>query len=605
MLTNFLSVFADEELLFTNFNSDPVINGPAEGAEIVLNNDDRAALITKIRTYHWNDGKGAQSGSICIAEDDQDVQCWLAIGRSDGGKTNIYWEALVEIVLNPGHIYHISVSNNSSWSYNEGSANQGFFELYGIRPVPEGYAAEEPEDNSPESDADDIFRIVTFGHFEQDGKTGNGAEDIEWYVLAEQNGMQLLISKYGLELTPYFASLADMSWESSKARQWLNDDFYNDAFSEDEKQKILPASNMNLGNKTYGISGGNPTTDLLFLMSLEEIELYFQNDSERICSMTPSAKMKGNSGKQDTVRWLLRSPGSDSSMRAFVDTDGKINNEGINCGNECDQTLLALRPAFWMNALNAVPESSSAVVNRSDNVPAVSAESEPAAVPGTSADAASYNPTGTYTGSMPSAVPGTSADTASYNPTGTYTGSMPSPVPGTSTDAASSNPTEASDGTASADTAEIKEQAVVTTVPVIAEETVAIPAVRQQPENNPPSAIRSGKGFSVTYLNNECLAQVPTDLQLHMPGETVTVLFEPVAYKDGLIFYGWDINDDGNADFGYEYYTFTMPDQDVVLKAICIAPYYGPDLSSLYASLYGLNYAAIQNLISTYYNFNY
>ena len=80
----------------------------------------------------------------------------------------------------------------------------------------------------------------------------------------------------------------------------------------------------------------------------------------------------------------------------------------------------------------------------------------------------------------------------------------------------------------------------------------------------------SAEGLTVTYLPNECLAEVPTDETEYAAGDEVTVLFEPVKYLDYLIFFGWDINDDGIADFGYNFDKFTMPEEAVELKAICI-----------------------------------
>ena len=77
-------------------------------------------------------------------------------------------------------------------------------------------------------------------------------------------------------------------------------------------------------------------------------------------------------------------------------------------------------------------------------------------------------------------------------------------------------------------------------------------------------------GFKVTYLENDCLAEVPTDEKTYAAGEEVTALFEPVAYKDYLIFFGWDLDDDGIADLGYNFDKFTMPEKDAELKAICI-----------------------------------
>ena len=79
--------------------------------------------------------------------------------------------------------------------------------------------------------------------------------------------------------------------------------------------------------------------------------------------------------------------------------------------------------------------------------------------------------------------------------------------------------------------------------------------------------------FTVTYEGNYCLAAVPTDCDEYMAGDEVTVKFDPVQYMDNLLFYGWDWDNDGIADFGYEYNTFKMPENDVTMKAICISPW--------------------------------
>ena len=80
----------------------------------------------------------------------------------------------------------------------------------------------------------------------------------------------------------------------------------------------------------------------------------------------------------------------------------------------------------------------------------------------------------------------------------------------------------------------------------------------------------------VTYDTNNCLVVAPIDCCEYGYAERVNVLFEPVQYKTGLIFYGWDWDNDGVADFGYNYSSFLMPDYDVTLKAICIPMYSGP-----------------------------
>lgn len=106
----------------------------------------------------------------------------------------------------------------------------------------------------------------------------------------------------------------------------------------------------------------------------------------------------------------------------------------------------------------------------------------------------------------------------------------------------------------------------------VAEEPVAEETVL---EEETEESAEEPVGFKVTYLENDCLAEVPTDENAYAAGDEVTVLFEPVQYKDYLVFYGWDIDDDGWADFGYNFDKFIMPEKDVELKAICIAVSWG------------------------------
>ena len=49
------------------------------------------------------------------------------------------------------------------------------------------------------------------------------------------------------------------------------------------------------------------------------------------------------------------------------------------------------------------------------------------------------------------------------------------------------------------------------------------------------ASAQDAAGYKVTYLGNNCLASVPTDEKEYKAGETVTVLFDPVTYMNGLI----------------------------------------------------------------------
>ena len=65
----------------------------------------------------------------------------------------------------------------------------------------------------------------------------------------EEDGELLLLSKYCLDSRAYNRK-ADVSlvWENSDYRAWLNDDFYNTAFSEEEKALIVESYHENPTN---------------------------------------------------------------------------------------------------------------------------------------------------------------------------------------------------------------------------------------------------------------------------------------------------------------------------------------------------------------------
>ncbi len=117
--------------------------------------------------------------------------------------------------------------------------------------------------------------IIKLGKYEQDGKTSNGPETIEWEVIAVEGNRVLVTSKYALEYMSYDNSGDDVTWETSRLRKWLNNDFYNEAFSSSEKSKIPKVTLENKKNPDSGRSGGNKTKDKVFCLSFDEVEKYY------------------------------------------------------------------------------------------------------------------------------------------------------------------------------------------------------------------------------------------------------------------------------------------------------------------------------------------
>lgn len=357
-----IPAFAEEELLWTNVNTGSVQSGPRYYSGAPMKKDTEPVLITKVRTYHWNNGNGALAGTISICEDELDnvIGTWQAVGRGENGRQNIFWEALVDCVMYPGHNYFVKVSDKASWSYNAESEG-GFYELYGIFPAPEGYADPARYSNSSSSTLR-VGQTFTMGRYEQDNNLSNGPELIEWQVLTVQGDRALVISKYALDFRAYNDKVVEITWENCSLRQWLNGYFYNNVFSEAEKNQILLVTNENPDNPQYGTDGGNRTQDRIFALSYDEAQKYFKSDKERICYVTDYAAANYESAMSsvtsnflrkselgNTAQWWLRTPGASSLTTVYVPSDGSIYLFGYGPMITINGTAYnEVRPAFWM-----------------------------------------------------------------------------------------------------------------------------------------------------------------------------------------------------------------------------------------------------------------
>lgn len=171
-------------------------------------------------------------------------------------------------------------------------------------------------------------------------------EQIEWIVLDKKDNEILVITKNIIECKEYTDEYTDVTWENSSIRSWLNNDLYNNAFSDDEKAII---QTTNVVDEKYDTSSGNDTQDKVFLLSVDEANLYFTNDSERECQGTNHAKnndlyvsINGNSN------WWLRTSGDNRYKAAFVSySDGGVN----EYGSYATYSVYGVRPAMWIEVV--------------------------------------------------------------------------------------------------------------------------------------------------------------------------------------------------------------------------------------------------------------
>lgn len=195
-----------------------------------------------------------------------------------------------------------------------------------------------------------IGSIIKLGKYEQDNNTSNGSEDIEWIVLAKDIDKMLVISDKAIDCKQYNTSSANVTWETCSLRNWLNNDFINSAFSATEKTMISSVKVSADKNPDYDTDPGNDTEDKVFLLSIEEANRYFNNDSERRCVPTEYAKANGAftykiDGTTNCFWWLRSQGGYSNKSASVVNSDGTVS----KYGNAVDDNRDCVRPAMWIS----------------------------------------------------------------------------------------------------------------------------------------------------------------------------------------------------------------------------------------------------------------
>ena len=116
---------------FDNGNIYAVNNRPRRTTVFTL----RAPIrVTRIMTYHWNDGYGAPAGRIALrSRSGETFGPWQASGEpGQGGVPSAYWVVEPDLLL-PAGSYTIVDSNPSTWAQNNASRNAGMASLEGYR----------------------------------------------------------------------------------------------------------------------------------------------------------------------------------------------------------------------------------------------------------------------------------------------------------------------------------------------------------------------------------------------------------------------------------------------------------------------------------------
>lgn len=202
-------------------------------------------------------------------------------------------------------------------------------------------------------------------------------EPIKWRVLNRKGNDALLLADVALDDQKYNTNRADVTWETSSMRSWLNGygasvnqpktdysrkNFINSAFTSAQRSAIKTINVINNNNISYGTMGGNNTSDKVFLLSDSEVystdtaadygfvKNYNTYDEARRSRCSTYAYAMGTWGNINTsyrgnIYWWLRSPGYNSNCDAVV-----VNFSGwVDGYPSVDSYGVGVRPALHLN----------------------------------------------------------------------------------------------------------------------------------------------------------------------------------------------------------------------------------------------------------------
>lgn len=191
-----------------------------------------------------------------------------------------------------------------------------------------------------------IGDIVTFGTYEQDNNRRDGAEDIQWIVIDQEDDRIMLISKYCLDCKPYHDTLEPINWEYCSLRQWLNEDFFNTAFTKEEQERIVVVTNENPEHERAKTSSGRSTIDRVFILSRQEAMELFTTYASRKAAPTNYAVAQGAYKNENNLMgwWWLRTTSYMLDHVTYATSGGDVSSEG----RQVIRKDAGVRPVIWL-----------------------------------------------------------------------------------------------------------------------------------------------------------------------------------------------------------------------------------------------------------------
>ena len=188
--------------------------------------------------------------------------------------------------------------------------------------------------------------IVELGH--------SGDDPIEWRVLEVSGDKAFLLSDRILEAKAYNDEYTSVMWKNCSLRNWLNEAFLNNTFSEPERAGILLWSYENEDNSLYGNNNvGECTQEKVTLLSLEDIVKREYGFLEVYSDVNPARVACGEEGLGENgygSRWWLRTS-AQTNYVSYVRDNGCV----LRHSAYVYETSVGVRPALHIS-LSSLPK---------------------------------------------------------------------------------------------------------------------------------------------------------------------------------------------------------------------------------------------------------
>ena len=157
---------------------------------------------------------------------------------------------------------------------------------------------------------------------------------IKWRVIDSQPGKIEAICQAGynsfLDRQPYNKELVPVKWNTCSLRKFLNKDFIDNVFTEEERSRIINTEVTCENNSLFGTSGGDSTVDKVFILSASEASRLIPDDYSK------------------KHKWWLRTPGYVDYSTCFFSNEVDYIGELVDI-KKGPREYPCARPVIWID----------------------------------------------------------------------------------------------------------------------------------------------------------------------------------------------------------------------------------------------------------------